>query len=68
MSKYYGVMLKHIEISSAAQSLLKALEEEEREDVLKMIETANLVSELEEMRNVTFFVPSKEAFQVSLLL
>lgn len=45
--------------------MLKALEEQERGDILKLIEAANLVAELEEMRNMTFFVPSKEAFQVN---
>ncbi|XP_054713918.1 transforming growth factor-beta-induced protein ig-h3-like [Uloborus diversus] len=48
-------------IPPQARSLLKALEEEERTDMLDLIETAELMAELEKMENVTFFVPSKEA-------
>lgn len=47
-----------------ARSLLKALEEEERSDLLDLIELSDMVSSLEEAQNLTFFVPSREAFEV----
>ncbi|KFM74623.1 Transforming growth factor-beta-induced protein ig-h3, partial [Stegodyphus mimosarum] len=50
-------------IPPQARSLLKALEEEERRDLLDLIELADLISTLEEMQNVTFFVPSEEALK-----
>ncbi|KAG8182029.1 hypothetical protein JTE90_013960 [Oedothorax gibbosus] len=56
-------VVEKVLIPTQARSLLKALEEEERSDILDLIELSDMVSKLEEAQNVTFFVPSKEAFE-----
>lgn len=46
-----------------ARTLLKALEEEERRDLLDLIEMTDLITELEQSKNITFFLPTKEAIK-----
>nr|XP_042899795.1 transforming growth factor-beta-induced protein ig-h3 [Parasteatoda tepidariorum] len=50
-------------IPPQARNILKALEEEERQDIIDLIETSDLLSELEQSKNVTFFLPTKEAIK-----
>ncbi|GFR31261.1 transforming growth factor-beta-induced protein ig-h3 [Trichonephila clavata] len=50
-------------IPPQARNLLKALEEDDRQDLLELLELSEMVSQLEDAQNVTFFAPSKEAIK-----
>ncbi|GFT68863.1 transforming growth factor-beta-induced protein ig-h3 [Nephila pilipes] len=45
------------------RSLLKALEDDDRQDLLELLELSEMVSQLEDAQNVTFFAPSKDAIK-----
>ncbi|GIY24039.1 transforming growth factor-beta-induced protein ig-h3 [Caerostris extrusa] len=50
-------------IPPQARNLLKALEEDDRQDLLELLQLSEMAPELEEAHNVTFFAPSKEAIK-----
>ncbi|KAF8797136.1 Transforming growth factor-beta-induced like protein [Argiope bruennichi] len=50
-------------IPPQARNLLKALEEEDRKDLLELLELSDMVSQFEEAQNITFFAPSKQAIE-----